>query len=52
MSTRDHDPVDRHVNELKKVQPELVSIAKKVMDEKGVSFTYKFGTMIEIPALP
>ena len=42
-------PLTGHVNELKKVQPELVSIAKKVMEEKGVTFTYKFGTMIEIP---
>jgi pyruvate,orthophosphate dikinase len=42
-------PLTGHVNELKKVQPELVAIAKKVMEEKGVEFTYKFGTMIEIP---
>jgi pyruvate,orthophosphate dikinase len=42
-------PLTGHVNELKKVQPELESIAKKVMQEKGVEFTYKFGTMIEIP---
>ena len=42
-------PLTGHVNELKKVQPELVAIAKKVMDEKGVNFSYKFGTMIEIP---
>ena len=42
-------PLTGHVNELKKVQPELESIAKKVMEEKGVSFSYKFGTMIEIP---
>ncbi len=42
-------PLTGHVNELKHVQPELESIAKKVMEEKGVSFSYKFGTMIEIP---
>jgi pyruvate,orthophosphate dikinase len=42
-------PLTGHVNELKKVQPELESIAKKVMEEKGVEFSYKFGTMIEIP---
>jgi pyruvate,orthophosphate dikinase len=42
-------PLTGHINELKHVQPELVSIAKKVMEEKGVEFTYKFGTMIEIP---
>ena len=42
-------PLTGHINELKKVQPELVAIAKQVMEEKGVEFTYKFGTMIEIP---
>ena len=42
-------PLTGHVNELKKVQPELEAIGKKVMEEKGVEFTYKFGTMIEIP---
>jgi pyruvate,orthophosphate dikinase len=42
-------PLTGHVNELKKVQPELEAIAKQVMEEKGVSFSYKFGTMIEIP---
>jgi pyruvate,orthophosphate dikinase len=42
-------PLTGHINELLHVQPELESIAKKVMEEKGVEFTYKFGTMIEIP---
>ncbi|GAP14208.1 pyruvate phosphate dikinase [Longilinea arvoryzae] len=42
-------PLTGHINELKWIQPRLVEIAKKVMDEKKVSFTYKFGTMIEIP---
>jgi len=42
-------PLTGHVNELKEVQPELEAIGKKVMEEKGVEFTYKFGTMIEIP---
>ncbi len=42
-------PLTGHVNELKIIQPELISIAKKVMEEKGVTFGYKFGTMIEIP---
>jgi len=42
-------PLTGHVNELTHIQPRLVEIAKKVMDEKKVSFTYKFGTMIEIP---
>jgi len=42
-------PLTGHINELKTIQPRLEEIAKQVMDEKGVSFTYKFGTMIEIP---
>jgi pyruvate,orthophosphate dikinase len=42
-------PLTGHVNELKVIQPRLMEIAKDVMDEKGVSFPYKFGTMIEIP---
>ena len=42
-------PLTGHINELKTIQPRLEEIAKQVMDEKGVSFSYKFGTMIEIP---
>jgi pyruvate,orthophosphate dikinase len=42
-------PLTGHVNELKLIQPKLQEIAKAVMEEKGVSFEYKFGTMIEIP---
>lgn len=42
-------PLTGHINELKHVQPELEAIAKEVMKEKDVEFTYKFGTMIEIP---
>ena len=42
-------PLTGHINELKWIQPRLVRIAKQVMDEKKVNFTYKFGTMIEIP---
>lgn len=42
-------PLTGHVNELKWIQPKLVRIAKAVMDEKKVQFSYKFGTMIEIP---
>jgi pyruvate,orthophosphate dikinase len=42
-------PLTGTVNELKWIQPRLVEIARKVMEEKGVNFTYKFGTMIEIP---
>ena len=42
-------PLTGHINELKAIQPRLEEIAKQVMEEKGVSFSYKFGTMIEIP---
>jgi pyruvate,orthophosphate dikinase len=42
-------PLTGHVNELKLIQPKLVRIASAVMEEKGVEFAYKFGTMIEIP---
>jgi len=42
-------PLTGHINELKWIQPRLVEIGKKVMEEKGVNFSYKFGTMIEIP---
>jgi pyruvate,orthophosphate dikinase len=42
-------PLTGTVAELKWIQPRLVRIAKTVMEEKGVTFTYKFGTMIEIP---
>ena len=42
-------PLTGHINELKRVQPELEAIAKDVMAEKGVDLDYKFGTMIEIP---
>jgi pyruvate,orthophosphate dikinase len=42
-------PLTGHVNELHVIQPKLKEIAKSVMEEKGVSFDYKFGTMIEIP---
>ncbi len=42
-------PLTGHINELKAIQPRLIEIARDVMAEKGVSFEYKFGTMIEIP---
>ena len=42
-------PLTGHINELKVIQPDLEEIAEKVMQEKGVEFEYKFGTMIEIP---
>ena len=42
-------PLTGTINELKWIQPRLVKIAKDVMAEKNVEFSYKFGTMIEIP---
>jgi pyruvate,orthophosphate dikinase len=42
-------PLTGTVKELNWIQPRLVKIARQVMDEKGVEFSYKFGTMIEIP---
>lgn len=42
-------PLTGTVNELNVIQPRLVEIARQVMNEKGVDFPYKFGTMIEIP---
>jgi pyruvate,orthophosphate dikinase len=42
-------PLTSHVNELHHIQPRLIEIAKEVMKAKGVKFSYKFGTMIEIP---
>ncbi len=42
-------PLTGTIKELEWIQPRLVRIAKAVMDEKKVTFPYKFGTMIEIP---
>src|SRR5512134_3736158 len=42
-------PLTGTVKELEWIQPRLERIASAVMDEKGVQFDYKFGTMIEIP---
>jgi pyruvate,orthophosphate dikinase len=42
-------PLTGTVKELEWIQPRLERIAATVMDEKKVQFTYKFGTMIEIP---
>jgi pyruvate,orthophosphate dikinase len=42
-------PLTGTVKELNWIQPRLERIAKQVMDEKKVTFAYKFGTMIEIP---
>jgi len=42
-------PLTGTVKELEWIQPRLIKIATKVMEEKKVTFEYKFGTMIEIP---
>ena len=42
-------PLTGTVKELEWIQPRLERIAKAVMEEKGINFEYKFGTMIEIP---
>ncbi len=42
-------PLTGTVKELEWIQPRLLRIAKQVMEEMGVTFAYKFGTMIEIP---
>ncbi len=42
-------PLTSHINELKDIQPLLEEVAQQVMQEKGITIKYKFGTMIEIP---
>jgi pyruvate,orthophosphate dikinase len=42
-------PLVGEVKELKYVKDIVVSTAKRVMEEKGVTLEYKVGTMIEIP---
>ncbi|WKZ42259.1 MAG: pyruvate, phosphate dikinase [Anaerolineales bacterium] len=42
-------PLTGTVKELEWIQPRLERIGAAVMQEKGVKFEYKFGTMIEIP---
>ena len=42
-------PLTGTVKELEWIQPRLERIAAAVMEEKNVTFEYKFGTMIEIP---
>jgi len=42
-------PLTGTVKELEWIQPRLERIAKQVTQESGVSFEYKFGTMVEIP---
>jgi pyruvate,orthophosphate dikinase len=42
-------PLTGTVKELDWIQPRLERIAKAVMQEKKIKFSYKFGSMIEIP---
>ena len=42
-------PLVSHVNELRSQKRELEEEARLVMAEQGVSVTYRFGTMIEVP---
>lgn len=42
-------PLVSTVNELRVVQGQLETTAKKVIEEQGVDIPYMFGTMIEIP---
>lgn len=42
-------PLTSHINELKVIQPLLEEVAQQVMQEEGITISYKFGTMIEIP---
>ncbi len=42
-------PLTGTVKELEWIQPRLEKIATTVMQEQGIQFEYKFGTMIEIP---
>jgi pyruvate, orthophosphate dikinase len=42
-------PLTSHVNELKAHRDALAAVAKEVMEERGITVDYKFGTMIEIP---
>jgi pyruvate, orthophosphate dikinase len=42
-------PLVGHVNELRVVEDRLRPLAKRVMEEQGITVRYKFGTMIEIP---
>ncbi|MGQ9458928.1 MAG: pyruvate, phosphate dikinase [Anaerolineae bacterium] len=42
-------PLVGHVNELKKEREKLEKVAKQVMAEEGITISYKFGTMIEVP---
>jgi len=42
-------PLTAHVNELIVQRNALEEVAKEIMEERGITIDYKFGTMIEIP---
>ncbi len=42
-------PLTAHVNELIVQRNALEKVAKEIMEERGITIDYKFGTMIEIP---
>jgi pyruvate,orthophosphate dikinase len=42
-------PLIGHVNELTHIKEQLDRVAKKTMEEYGVTVDYSFGTMIEVP---
>ena len=42
-------PLTSHVNEFATLKNVLTKVADKVQKEKGHKFSYKFGTMIEVP---
>ncbi|MDD3014240.1 MAG: pyruvate, phosphate dikinase [Candidatus Gastranaerophilales bacterium] len=42
-------PLTTNFNELKAAKDQVDSVAKQVMEEKGIKVDYKFGTMIETP---
>ncbi|MER3406203.1 MAG: pyruvate, phosphate dikinase, partial [Chloroflexota bacterium] len=42
-------PLVGHVNELKRIKPQLEQVAAEVRAQAGTMVPYKFGTMIEVP---
>ena len=42
-------PLVGHVNELKRIKPQLEKVAAEVQQQAGMMVPYKFGTMIEVP---
>jgi len=42
-------PLVGHKNEIKVLKEKLDEVAQKVLQEQGVSISYSFGTMIEVP---